>query len=412
MGFILQKAILLTYVLTGAAYAASVPTSLDARATSACTLTASGSDDAPAFLSAAADSSCPTVTIPSGTTLSIQSKLNMTGISNKYIDLQGTIKFNDDLDYWTDNAFTFSFQDQAAFWILGGTNIVLDGGGTLDGSGQAWYDAFAKDDDTVRPILLTLYQATDVIVQNIKMINGPEWINFVNEGKNIVFRNITISAVSTSSHAAKNTDGWDIFRSDNVTIADSDINNGDDCVSFKPNATNILVSNLSCNGSHGISVGSLGQYSGEYDLVQNVLATNIRMSNAENGARIKAWAGKNVGSGLVKNITFDGFVESNVDSPVVIDQCYETSDSDCAKYPSNTYIEDIWFTNISGTSSGKEKAVVASLSCSPDGRCSNVNVNGITVTPPSKYGDASFECANVELTGDDTSLFGTCTTSD
>ena len=65
------------------------------------------------------------------------------------------------------------------------------------------------------------------------------------------------------------------------------------------------------------------------------------MSNAQNGARIKAWAGKNVGSGLVKNITFDGFVESAVDSPVVIDQCYETSASNCAKYPSNTYIEDI-----------------------------------------------------------------------
>ena len=37
----------------------------------------------------------------------------------------------------------------------------------------------AKDDSTVRPILLTLYQATNVTVQNIKMINGPEWINFV-----------------------------------------------------------------------------------------------------------------------------------------------------------------------------------------------------------------------------------------
>lgn len=44
------------------------------------------------------------------------------------------------------------------------------------------------------------------------------------------------------------------------------------------------------------------------------------MSNAQNGARIKAWAGKGVGAGLVKNITFDGFVESNVDNPVVIDQ--------------------------------------------------------------------------------------------
>ena len=54
--------------------------------------------------------------------------------------MQGTVKFNPDLDYWTDNAFTFDFQDQAAFWLLGGTNIQLDGGGTLDGSGQAWYD--------------------------------------------------------------------------------------------------------------------------------------------------------------------------------------------------------------------------------------------------------------------------------
>ena len=68
------------------------------------------------------------------------------------------------------------------------------------------------------------------------------------------------------------------------------------------------------------------------------------MSNAQNGARIKAWAGKGVGSGLVKNITFDGFVETNVDNPVVIDQCYETSADDCAKYPSNTYIQDIFFT--------------------------------------------------------------------
>jgi galacturan 1,4-alpha-galacturonidase len=85
------------------------------------------------------------------------------------------------------------------------------------------------------------------------------------------------------------------------------------------------------------------------------------MSNAQNGARIKAWAGKGVGSGLVKNITFDGFVQSNVDNPVIIDQvrnplsayphlrltidiqCYETSDSDCEEYPSNVYIQDIYF---------------------------------------------------------------------
>ena len=40
------------------------------------------------------------------------------------------------------------------------------------------------------------------------------------------------------------------------------------------------MQNLHCNGSHGISVGSLGQYEGEVDIVENVLVYNISMSNA------------------------------------------------------------------------------------------------------------------------------------
>ncbi len=60
-----------------------------------------------------------------------------------------------------------------------------------------------------------------------------------------------------------------------------------DCVSFKPNSTNIVVQNLHCNGSHGISVGSLGQYVGETDIVRDVYVYNISMSNTTDGARIK-----------------------------------------------------------------------------------------------------------------------------
>ena len=44
------------------------------------------------------------------------------------------------------------------------------------------------------------------------------------------------------------------------------------------------------------------------------------MSNAQNGARIKAWAGADVGSGIVKNTTFDLFFETDVDNPIIIDQ--------------------------------------------------------------------------------------------
>lgn len=87
------------------------------------------------------------------------------------------------------------------------------------------------------------------------------------------------------------------------------------------------------------------------------------MTNAQNGARIKAFAGPNVGSGIVKNVTFQNFFETAVDHPVIIDQvrsaqnliklivltfispfkCYETKATACAQFPSNTFIQDIWF---------------------------------------------------------------------
>ena len=47
---------------------------------------------------------------------------------------------------------------------------------------------------------------------------------------------------------------------------------------------------------------------------------NITMSNAQNGARIKAWAGPNGGGGIVKNVTFQDFFETNVDNPLIVDQ--------------------------------------------------------------------------------------------
>ena len=48
-----------------------------------CTLSASGNDDGPAL--AAAVRSCDTTVIPAGTTLSVGSALNLTGLANKHI---------------------------------------------------------------------------------------------------------------------------------------------------------------------------------------------------------------------------------------------------------------------------------------------------------------------------------------
>jgi hypothetical protein len=59
------------------------------------------------------------------------------------------------------------------------------------------------------------------------------------------------------------------------------------------------------------------------DIVANVYVKNISMSNAQNGARIKIFGGSNDtqsvsggGSGYVKNVTFEDFV-NNSECPLV-----------------------------------------------------------------------------------------------
>lgn len=103
-----------------------------------------------------------------------------------------------------------------------------------------------------------------------------------------------------------------------------------------------------CNGSHGISVGSLGQYANTTDIVENIFVSNISMSNASNRARIKVFGGNpdplssaGGGTGYVKNVTYSDFRVTNVDNPIFITQCYNTPAVTCAQYPSKLSISDV-----------------------------------------------------------------------
>jgi polygalacturonase len=191
-------------------------------------------------------------------------------------------------------------------------------------------------------------------------------------------------------------DGWDIYRSSNVAITNSYIINGDDCVCFKPNSTQIPVENLYCQGSHGISVGSLGQYAGTQDIVANVLVKNITMVSAENGARIKAFGGSSSatstsggGNGYVQNVTFENFECTTCGYSIIIDQCYEASSSTCASYPSLVLINDIHYINVTGT--GTKSKEVVSLVCSDI--CEDITATGTYLVGTS--GSSEYYCTNI-----------------
>ncbi|CAK7234273.1 Exopolygalacturonase [Sporothrix bragantina] len=349
-----------------------------------------------------------------GVTYLVGTAMDWTFLDNIDLDIQGTIKFTDDTDYWQANSFKFIYQNVTSFFKLGGDNVFIYGGGTLDGSGQTWYDLYASNIYTLRPVLVGVDGLRNSIVSNLNLRYSPMYYHFVANASNVVFSGITIAGASTSANVAKNTDGWDTYRSSDVTIMNSVITNGDDCVSFKPNSTNMLVQSLVCTGSHGISVGSLGQYVGEYDIVENVYVANVSMHNATDGGRIKVWPNTpsalsgdlqgGGGDGRVDNVTYDGMTIDNVDYAIEITQCYGQSNLTlCTEYPSPLTITNIVFKNFKGKTSTKYAPEIGAFACSSTAVCSGISAVDIDVVSPS--GGNQAYCLNQ----DETALDVTCT---
>jgi galacturan 1,4-alpha-galacturonidase len=305
-------------------------------------------------------------------------------------DIQGRIVFTANLDYWSSAAFKHGFQNAISFFQLGGTDVNVYGGGTLDGNGGAW------GSKSKRPILFAIVGMKGGVIADLNLKDSPQWFNIIKDSQDVVYSNLNIHG---KQH---NTDGWDTLRSNNIVIQNSRIENGDDCVSFKPGSINIIVQNLACSGSHGISVGSLGQYKGEVDIVENVYVYNISMSNASNGARIKTWAGHGNmngvgsgggGSGRVNNVTFEKFRVSGVESAIMITQCYGEKDAaKCRADPSKVSISNIVIKDFTGSAKGKNGAI-GSIECASPSLCKNISLQDIRV------GGGRVTCSNVKVSG-------------
>ncbi|EPS37592.1 hypothetical protein H072_8720 [Dactylellina haptotyla CBS 200.50] len=366
-----------------------------ASAQTTCTVASNTNDATAAIQSALSACNNGGKVVMSGS-YTLGSVLATNNLNNIQIELSGTLTLSNDLTYWDSNAIPLTYQDSYTAWTIGGSNIHIYGGGLYAGNGDAWYK---RGTSGVRPIPWTILNAKNVLVENIRQTQSPFWHNFVKGSSNVTFNNINLHSIQSDGSQAQNTDGWDIHTSNNVAITNSYIINGDDCVSLKPNATGVLIQSLYCQGSHGISVGSLGQYAGEVDIVQNVLIKNITMVNAENGARIKAWGGSSKadstsggGSGFVKNVTFEDFYVQNVALPIVIDQCYETSASTCVSYPSKIAINVIHYINVQGT--GSKSTEVVDMECSQI--CDNISATGTKLV--GTKGTAEFICVNIAST--------------
>ncbi|GAW25033.1 putative endo-xylogalacturonan hydrolase A [Rosellinia necatrix] len=378
-------------LLAGITNAVTLPPTRVIERAATCTPQAGGSssiDDVPAIQSAIAACPSGTIVIPPSSTYYINSVFSFKGCAGCTLQIEGLLKVASNTDYWNGRAAIFDMSG-----ITGAKVYSSTGTGVIDGNGQEAWDRFARDSSYDRPTLFWINGSRDVIVQNLRFKDAPNVFHSARgDSSNVRYIDIDLSAVSRSGNLPKNTDGWDIGPASHVSIAGATVANDDDCVAFKPGASDVTVTDITCAGSHGLSVGSLGAKAGATDTVQNIRVSRATMTGSTKAAGIKLYpGGASHGAAVVRNVTWEDIVVDDTEYAFQIQSCYNEDASYCQAAPSAAQLSEIVVRRVSGTTSSKYSPTIMNLNCPAGGTC-GVTMSSITVKPPS--GSARILCAN------------------
>jgi galacturan 1,4-alpha-galacturonidase len=207
-------------------------------------------------------------------------------------------------------------------------------------------------------------------VSGITLLNAKFFHMNVFQCKDVTIKDVTITAPEDSP----NTDGIHIGDSSEVTISDTTIGTGDDCISIGPGSSGINITGVTCGPGHGISVGSLGRYKDEKD-VTDVNVKDCTLKKTSNGVRIKAY--EDAASVLTASkLHYENIAMEDVANPVIIDMKYCPNKICTAKGDSKVTVKDVTFKNITGTSS---TPAAVSLLCCDKIPCSDITMDKVKV---------------------------------
>ncbi|CAG8974670.1 hypothetical protein HYALB_00006404 [Hymenoscyphus albidus] len=116
------------------------------------------------------------------TTYHINSILDTQGLRDITIEIHGRLLWSPNTTYWLTNSLPVGYQNQSTAWILGGTNVRVDGFGygTIDGNGQVWYD-FVKGESNYprRPHGVTFRGLNGSVVTGLRFVGSQMWWVFL-----------------------------------------------------------------------------------------------------------------------------------------------------------------------------------------------------------------------------------------
>uniref|UniRef100_A0A803M5L0 Polygalacturonase n=1 Tax=Chenopodium quinoa TaxID=63459 RepID=A0A803M5L0_CHEQI len=345
-------------------------------------------DSSIAFMSAwniACESLNPsTILVPQGRYLVNKALVfNGRNCKNKAISfvISGTLVAPADFEVLGNAGTWFSFDD---------VNGVSISGGVFDGQGAGLW-ACKRSGKTCPPGATTIRfsNSMNIVVNGLTSLNSQLYHIDFDGCKEVKVEGVKVSTLG----ASPNTDGIHVQQSTGVTIMNSKIGTGDDCVSIGAGTSNLWIENIDCGPGHGISIGSLGKEVNEPGVV-NVTVKSCTFVGTENGVRIKSWGRPS--NGFVRNVLFQHLTMVNAQNPIIINQNYCPKEKGCPGQVSGVRISDVTYQDIHGTSG---TPIAVKFDCSSEYHCTNIKVEDVVLTYRNKPAGSS--CINtVESTLD------------
>ncbi|KAI8302889.1 hypothetical protein K4K59_000334 [Colletotrichum sp. SAR11_240] len=351
-----------------------------------------GSDDTPAILAAFDKCKTDGHIVFENVTYHIGQVMKTTDLNNVKIDIKGTLL--------------------TTAWVLGGKHLDVNGFGygTFDGNGQTWYD-LVKGESNYPSLMRSCLTEQKIPssrvfgLSKLKCASRHRTVT-ITRSKRVLLQDIYVNNTSSNRNPARNTDGANTMFSDNIHFRRWTVKNGDDCIATKANSTNILIEDVEFHDGQGVAIGSIGQYAGQFETIENVTVRNVLAHGSRYAGRIKTWTGEQLGYppngggaglGYAKNLSWDNVTIYDAEqAPIYVMQCitYNEQQGNCSS--SLFDISNISFTNFRGTLQGSR---IAYLQCSrahggcDDVRIESMNFTNISVDPPTPA--TGYRCSNI-----------------
>ncbi|KAL0911462.1 hypothetical protein M5K25_019605 [Dendrobium thyrsiflorum] len=342
--------------------------------------TGGGADDTMAFekaWKAACASTGPASLVVSNNNTYLLKSITFSGPckSNVSVMIEGTIEASSNTSDWSSK--------NRRIWILFShiENLIVGGGGTINGNGHVWWQKSCKIDKSQpckdAPTALTFKSCNELTVENLNVKNSQQIHIKFEKCSNVTVSTINIEAPEKSP----NTDGIHVTKTTNIQINYCNIETGDDCISIVSGSQDVKATNIFCGPGHGISIGSLGAKNSEA-FVSDVTVNTAQLRGTENGG----------GKGYAKNIIFQNIDIDDVKNPIIIDQNYCDKKKKCKQQKSAVQISNVQYRNIKGTSGSK---FAINLNCSKSFPCNDIVLEDINIVDDDDVDDVESFCQNV-----------------